>query len=145
MVKIKLFSDGGARGNPGPSGIGVVIQTDGSKRTYREFIGYATNNEAEYKALIFGLQKIKLLYGKTKSKNLSIECYLDSELVVKQLNHLYKVNDENIQKNFLILWNLTIDFKEISYTHIPREKNSEADRLANLALDEATRAQSRMF
>jgi ribonuclease HI len=145
MVKIKLFTDGAARGNPGPSGIGVVIQANGSKKTYREFIGYATNNEAEYKALIFGLQKIKLLYGKTKSKNLSIECYLDSELVVKQLNHLYKVNDENIQKNFLILWNLTIDYKETSYTHIPREKNSEADRLANLALDEATRAQSRMF
>ncbi|MFA5871211.1 MAG: ribonuclease HI family protein [Parcubacteria group bacterium] len=145
MAKIKLFTDGGARGNPGPSGIGVVIQADGTKKTYREFIGYATNNEAEYKALIFGLQKIKLLYGKIKSKNLEIECYLDSELVVKQLNHLYKVNDENIQKNFLILWNLTIDFKEVSYTHIPRENNSEADRLANMALDEATRAQSRMF
>ena len=86
-----------------------------------------------------------MLYGKTKTKSLSLECFLDSELVVKQMNHQYKLNDENIQKFFLQIWNLSIDFGEVKYTHIPREKNSEADRLANLALDEATRAQSRMF
>jgi len=143
--KIKIFTDGGARGNPGPSGIGVVIESASSKKTYREFIGYATNNEAEYKALLFALQKVKLLYGKTKTKSLSIECFLDSELVVKQMNHEYKLNDENIQKFFLQIWNLSIDFGKVKYTHVPREKNTEADRLANLALDEATRAQSRMF
>ncbi|HLM83654.1 MAG TPA: ribonuclease HI family protein [Candidatus Bathyarchaeia archaeon] len=145
MNKIKIFTDGGARGNPGPSGIGVVIEAGGAKKTYREFIGYATNNEAEYKALLFALQKVKLLYGKTKTKLLSLDCFLDSELVVKQLNHEYKINEENIQKFFLQIWNLSIDFREVKYTHIPREKNTEADRLANLALDEATRAQSRMF
>ena len=145
MNKIKIFTDGGARGNPGPSGIGVVIESAGAKKTYREFIGYATNNEAEYKALLFALKKVKLLYGKTKTKSLSLECFLDSELVVKQMNHEYKLNDENIQKFFLQIWNLSIDFGEVKYIHIPREKNSEADRLANLALDEATRAQSRMF
>jgi ribonuclease HI len=145
MNKIKIFTDGGARGNPGPSGIGVVIESAGAKKTYREFIGYATNNEAEYKALLFALQKVKLLYGKTKTKSLSVECFLDSELVVKQMNHKYKINEENIQKFFLQIWNLSVDFGEVKYTHIPRGKNSEADRLANLALDEATRAQSRMF
>lgn len=145
MNKIKIFTDGGARGNPGPSGIGVVIEFDGTKKTYREFIGYATNNEAEYKALLFALQKVKLLFGKTKTKSLSAECFLDSELVVKQMNHKYKLNDENIQKFFLQIWNLAVDFGEVKYTHISREKNTEADRLANLALDEATRAQSRMF
>ena len=145
MDKIKIFSDGAARGNPGPSSIGAVIDIDGKKKTYREFIGYATNNEAEYKALIFALRKVKLLFGKTKSKNLSLDCYLVSELVVKQLNHQYKVNEENIQKFFLLVWNLTIDFKDVRFSHIPRTKNAEADRLANLALDEATRAQSRMF
>src|SRR4030042_2709547 len=128
MSKIKIFSDGAARGNPGPSAIGVVIEKNGAKKTYREFIGYATNNEAEYKALIFALQKVKLIYGKTRSKNLNLECYLDSELVVKQLNHEYKVLEENIQKFFLLLWNLSIDFKEVKYFHIPRSKNSEADR-----------------
>jgi ribonuclease HI len=145
MDRIKIFTDGAARGNPGPSSIGAVIEADGTKKTYREFIGYATNNEAEYKALIFGLQKVKLLYGKSKSKNLVLECFLDSELVVKQLNHKYKVLEENIQKYFLLVWNLSVEFKEVNYTHIPRSKNAEADRLANLALDEATRAQSRIF
>jgi ribonuclease HI len=145
MEKVRVFTDGGARGNPGPSGIGVVIETSGSKKTYREFIGYATNNEAEYKALFFALQKIKHIFGKTKTKSLSIECFLDSELVVKQMNHQYKINEENIQKLFLQIWNLTVDFGEVKYFHIPREKNTEADRLANLALDEATRAQSRIF
>jgi ribonuclease HI len=145
MQKIKIYTDGAARGNPGPSGIGIVINFGGEKKTYREFIGYATNNEAEYKALIFGLQKIKLLLGKAKSKTAVIECFLDSELVVKQLTRKYKVIEENIQKLFLQLWNLTIDFGEMKYTHIPRGENAEADRLANLALDEATRAQSRMF
>jgi len=142
---IRIYTDGGARGNPGPSGIGVVIESPGAKKTYREFIGYATNNEAEYKALLFALQKVKLLYGKTKIKSLTIECRLDSELVVKQLNHKYKINEENIQKFFLQIWNLSTDFGEVKYIHIPRAKNAEADRLANLALDEATRAQSRMF
>lgn len=145
MDKIKIYTDGGARGNPGPSGIGIVIDINGTKKTYREFIGYATNNEAEYKALLFALQKVKQLYGKTKIKNLSLECYLDSELIVKQLNHKYKINEENIQKLFLQIWNLSIDFGEVKYIHIPRSKNTEADRLANLALDEATRPQSRMF
>lgn len=145
MSKVKIYTDGAARGNPGPSAIGIVIETGGRKKTYREFIGYATNNEAEYKALIFALQKVKLIHGKTKSKNLSLDCYLDSELIVKQLSHQYKVIEENIQKFFLLLWNLSVDFKEVKYYHIPRSKNLEADRLANLALDEATRAQSRMF
>ena len=145
MSKIRIFSDGAARGNPGPSAVGIVIETEGGKRTYREFIGYATNNEAEYKALIFALQKVKLISGKAKSKKLSLDCFLDSELIVKQLNHKYKVLEENIQKYFLLLWNLSTDFKEVKYSHIPRSKNSEADRLANLALDEATRAQSRIF
>lgn len=142
---IKIFTDGAARGNPGPAGIGVVIEAANAKRTYREFIGYATNNEAEYKALLFALQKVKLLHGKTKIKSLSVECFLDSELVVKQMNHSYKIMDDKIQKFFLQIWNLSIDFGEVKYFHIPRSKNAEADRLANLALDEATRAQSRIF
>ena len=93
--------------NPGPSSIGIVIEIGGTKKTYREFIGYATNNEAEYKALIFALRKVKLLLGKTKSKTAALECFSDSELVVKQLTHKYKVLEENIQKFFLLLWNLS--------------------------------------
>ncbi|MDD3486772.1 MAG: ribonuclease HI family protein [Candidatus Moranbacteria bacterium] len=145
MEKIKVFTDGGARGNPGPSGIGVVIESAGGKKTYHEFIGHATNNEAEYTALLFAFQKMKQVFGKSKMKSLSVECFLDSELVVKQITHQYKINGENIQKLFFQIWNLTVDFGKVEYFHIPREKNTEADRLANLAMDEGTRSQSQIF
>jgi ribonuclease HI len=131
--KIKMFTDGGSRGNPGPAGIGVWIETLGKK--YGEYIGEKTNNEAEYAALIYGLNKLKQVLGKNKIKELSIECYLDSELVVRQLNHEYKLKEVHIQKSFLEIWNLMLDFKEIKFYHIPREKNAIADALVNEALD----------
>ena len=131
--KITIYTDGGSRGNPGPAGIGVYIETLNKK--YGECIGIATNNVAEYAALIFGLKKLKQLLGKDKTKNYEIECYLDSELVVKQLNHEYKLKEEYIQKNFIEIWNLMLDFKAVSFYHIPREKNNIADALVNEALD----------
>jgi ribonuclease HI len=90
--EIIMYTDGGSRGNPGPAGIGVWIETLNKK--YAECIGEKTNNEAEYEALIFGLKKIKQLVGNAKMKNVSIKCLLDSELVVKQLNHEYRLKDE---------------------------------------------------
>jgi len=131
--KIIMFTDGGSRGNPGPAGIGIWIETLNKK--YGECIGIATNNVAEYAALIFGLKKLKQLLGKAKTKSYSIECYLDSELVVRQLNHEYKLKEEYIQKNFIEIWNLALDFKSVKFYHIPREKNSIADALVNEALD----------
>lgn len=130
---IKIYTDGGSRGNPGPAGIGVWIETLNKK--YGEYIGKKTNNVAEYEALIFGLKKLKQLLGKDKTRQYEIECYLDSELVVKQLNHEYKLKDENVQKNFIEIWNLMLDFKNVKIIHIPREKNSIADGLVNQALD----------
>jgi ribonuclease HI len=132
--KIVMFTDGGSRGNPGPAGIGVWVETLNKK--YGECIGTATNNVAEYAALIFGLKKLKQLLGKDKTRQYEIECYLDSELVVKQLNHEYKLKEEYIQKNFIEIWNLTLDFKAVKFYHIPREKNTIADALVNQALDE---------
>ncbi len=131
--KIKMFTDGGSRGNPGPAGIGVWIESLGKK--YGEYIGEKTNNEAEYTALIYGLTKLKQILGKNKIKEYAIECYLDSELVVRQLNHEYKLKESHIQKSFLEIWNLMLDFREIKFYHIPREKNTIADALANEALD----------
>ncbi len=131
--KVVMFTDGGSRGNPGPAGIGVWIETLGKK--YGECIGIATNNVAEYAALIFGLKKLKQLLGKDKIRQHEIECYLDSELVVKQLNHEYKLKEEYIQKNFIEIWNLMLDFKSVKFYHIPREKNVIADALVNEALD----------
>lgn len=130
--KIVMYTDGGSRGNPGPAGIGVYIETLGKK--YGECIGKKTNNEAEYLALIFGLKKLKQLLG-AKAKQFTIQCYLDSELVVKQLNHEYKLKDSRIQAFFIEIWNLSLDFKIVEFAHVFREKNKIADSLVNEALD----------
>ena len=132
--KIVIYTDGGSRGNPGPAAIGVYIETLDKK--YAETIGTKTNNEAEYAALIFGLKKIKQLAGKAKTKSTEVECFLDSELVVNQMNHKYKLSEEHIQKAFLEIWNLMLDFKNVKFFHIPREHNKIADKLVNEALDE---------
>jgi len=132
--KITMFTDGGSRNNPGPAAVGVYIETLGKK--YAEYIGEKTNNEAEYEALIFGLKKIRSLIGKVEAKKAEIECFLDSELVVKQLKHEYKLTEKHIQELFLQIWNLMLDFNSVKFYHIPREKNSIADELVNQALDE---------
>jgi len=128
-----MYTDGGSRNNPGPAAIGVYVETLSKK--YGECIGIKTNNEAEYAALIFGLKKVKALIGKDKIKKCEIECRLDSELVVKQLNHEYKLKEKHIQDFFIEIWNLTLDFGKVTFVHIPREKNKIADALVNEALD----------
>jgi len=134
--KIIIHTDGGSRGNPGPAAIGVVMESDSfGKKEFGEYIGETTNNEAEYRAVIFALKKIKSLVGSDKCKDNSAEFLLDSELIVKQLNKEYKLKDKNIQNFFIEIWNLTFDFGEVSFRHIPREKNREADRVVNQMLD----------
>lgn len=135
--KLIVYTDGGARGNPGPAALGVVIQdTKGNLiKRYGEALGKKTNNEAEYEAVISALKKIKALYGKEKTKKMSIEVRADSEFVVQQLNGEYKVEEERLFPPFIKVWNLKMDFNKISFTHVPREKNREADRLVNEALD----------
>ncbi|MCX6763910.1 MAG: ribonuclease HI family protein [Candidatus Moranbacteria bacterium] len=132
--KIVMYTDGGSRNNPGPAAIGVYLET--LHKQFGHFIGERTNNEAEYEAVIFGLNKIKQLVGKDKVFNIEVECHLDSELVKKQLNHEYKVKEKNIQELFLKVWNMELDFKSVKFSHIPREKNKVADKLVNEALDE---------
>jgi ribonuclease HI len=141
--KIIIHTDGGSRGNPGPAGIGGVISVIDhtgqviKKSEFSEFIGdNRTNNEAEYEALVYALDQAKKLVGKKEAKKMSVECFLDSELVVKQLNHEYKLRDERIQKYFITIWNLMLDYDEVKFIHIRREQNKEADALVNKALDE---------
>ena len=137
--KIIIYTDGGSRGNPGPAAIGVVIETGlVGKKEFGEYIGETTNNEAEYKAVIFAFKKLKQLVGSEKCKDVSVEFLLDSELVVKQLNKEYKLKDKNIQNFFIEIWNLTFDFGGVSFRHIPREENREADRIVNQVLDRKT-------
>ncbi|HNZ86823.1 MAG TPA: ribonuclease HI family protein [bacterium] len=126
----KLFTDGGSRGNPGPSAIGGVIY-DGDKiiKQFSERIPETTNNQAEYRAIIRGLELAKKLNIK------ELNCYLDSELVTKQINREFKVKDKDLAVLFVKLWNIKQDFKKITFTHIFREQNYLADKLVNQALD----------
>jgi len=133
--KITIHTDGGSRGNPGPAAVGVVIEGLTGTHEYGEYIGETTNNEAEYRAVIFALKKLKSLIGSDKSKESLVEFALDSELVVKQLNKEYKLKDKNIQNFFIEIWNLTFDFGDVTFRHIPREENTEADRIVNQVLD----------
>ncbi|MEK9130434.1 MAG: ribonuclease HI family protein [Patescibacteria group bacterium] len=130
-MQCKIFTDGGARGNPGPGGIGVVIKYDNKVLEFSEYIGHSTNNQAEYLAVILALKEAKKIDVK------EIDFYLDSELVVNQLNRKYKVKNQELSILFIKVWNLSLEFKKITFTHIPREQNKEADRLANLAMDAA--------
>lgn len=129
--KLIIYTDGGARGNPGPAAIGVVV----GEKHYGQQIGRTTNNVAEYKAVIFAMKKAKQLLGKKKTKTMEVEVRSDSELLARQLNGLYKIENRELQLLFIGIWNLKQDFKKVSFAHVPREKNREADRLVNKALD----------
>ncbi|MEK7580000.1 MAG: ribonuclease HI family protein [Patescibacteria group bacterium] len=131
-----LYTDGGARNNPGPAGAGFVIQGKKGEivATGKKYLGERTNNEAEYEALILGLKKALELEIK------EIQVLMDSELVVRQMNRDYKVKDLELSKLFLKVWNLAGQFKKISYQHIPREKNTLADGLVNEVIDEGLEA-----
>ncbi len=131
-----MYADGGARGNPGPAAIGVVIMR-GSRAIgkYAESIGERTNNEAEYEAVIFALKKLKHLFGKQKTRDLEIEVKMDSELVARQLSGKYKITEERFYPLFIKIWNLKMDFGNITFQEIPREKNREADKLLNEELN----------
>lgn len=134
--KITIYTDGGSRGNPGPAAIGVVIMSNNQVvKKYGEFIGQATNNVAEYQAVIFALKKAKLLFGKKKAKDLEIDFRVDSELVEKQMNHRYKIKEKSLVPLFIQTWNLVMDFGQVTFSHVLRGRNKEADVLVNAALD----------
>ncbi|MFC1788193.1 ribonuclease HI family protein [Patescibacteria group bacterium] len=133
--KFRIYTDGGSRGNPGPAASGAVLKDlkDGKEGevidTVSRYLGKATNNQAEYTAIIIGLERAKHLEA------VEVEMYMDSELAVKQLNGEYKVKDPDLAKLFMKVWNLSQSFKKVTYTHVRREKNKEADALVNQSLD----------
>jgi len=161
-MKLIIHTDGGSRGNPGPSAIGVTISvaigatiekqksakkllhsthdrgknvTIQNHKEYAEAIGETTNNIAEYSAVILALTKVKKLIGKEKSKDAEIEIKSDSELMVNQLNGTYKIKNPEIEKLFIKVWNKKQNFKHVTFIHIPREKNKRADALVNQVLN----------
>jgi len=126
-----IYTDGGSRGNPGSAAAGVVF-TDESGRVVKEYshyLGEVTNNQAEYEAVIFALQKAKQL----KFKN--IEIRVDSELIGRQLLGEWKIKDPDLQPLFVKTWNLRLDYEKVDIKIIPREQNKKADRLVNRELD----------
>ena len=143
MEKVIIYIDGGSRGNPGPSAFSVILCNGKGDilKKYSEYIGKATNNQAEYQGLIFALKKAKAYFGKEKIKKMEIELFSDSQLLVKQMNGEYKILDSKIQPLFLTAWNLKIDYKNIKIFFIAREKNKQADKLVNQALDAETKKQ----
>lgn len=131
---ITVFCDGGSRGNPGEAAYGFVVFDDSSKIIYKEGkrLGIQTNNFAEYSAVISAL----LWLQKNNSKNLPVSFFLDSMLVVEQLSGNWKIKSENIRNLYFSVKTLerSMDIK-ITYAHVRREKNKEADKMVNLALD----------
>jgi ribonuclease HI len=139
-MKLIIYTDGGARGNPGPAAIGVVVcdEKGAVVNKYFEYLGKATNNVAEYSAIVFALKKIKASYGKEKIKKMEIEVRSDSELVVRQMNHQYKIENEDLQPFFLKVWNAMTEFGSVKFIHVRREENKQADALVNECLDGQT-------
>jgi ribonuclease HI len=149
MKKIIIFTDGGARGNPGPAGAGAVICNEkGEKmKEYGKYLGdNLTNNEAEYMAAIFGLEKFKASFGKRLAKEAELTLCVDSELLAKQMQGKYKIENEKLQPLFLKLWNARLDFKSFKIKHVVRSKNKDADRMVNQALDDKKKQEdSKLF
>lgn len=130
---VELFTDGGARGNPGPAAVGGLALESGKLLfDFSEGIGETTNNIAEYKALIRGLHELKRL------KIVEVSCFLDSELVVCQLQGRYKVKNEGLKPLYIEAMTLINSFQRVSLQHIPRSRNHRADLLVNQALDRAS-------
>jgi ribonuclease HI len=128
---LRLFTDGAARGNPGPAGLGVVIEDEQGLRLrgLHRWLGVATNNEAEYHALIEGLKAV------VDWKPDRLEVFLDSKLVVEQVSGRYRVKEPRLQPLHREAKELLAGFGEVSISHVERERNKGADALANMAID----------
>jgi ribonuclease HI len=135
MIRLQLFTDGACRGNPGEAAVGLVLKDAQGKTVAKQhrYLGHTTNNVAEYVGLIRGLK-----WAASFTPD-SLDVYMDSKLVVEQVNHRWRVKDENLK----VLWTEAVhwiaSFGQISINYVPREKNMEADALANAALDDPHR------
>jgi ribonuclease HI len=129
--RLILRTDGGSRGNPGPAGAGVVIENTAGKLLAqgRKFLGKMTNNQAEYQAVILGLQAVK------RYQPVAVQVFLDSELVVHQLNGRYRVKDVGLLPLYQEAKHLAATLPAVSFAHVPRGQNHRADALANEAMD----------
>ena len=129
--ELHIHTDGGSRGNPGPSALGVVVKTPEGEtlEAYGEFLGKMTNNQAEYHALLSGIRKAIALGAER------VKVFMDSELIVKQMKGEYRVKDKELGKIYLMIHNELTRLKKCAFEHVRRERNKEADAKVNEALD----------
>lgn len=150
MDKVVIFTDGASKGNPGEASIGVVIEmasaaanqrfakdsglarnSGATRKEYSQYLGKATNNEAEYQAMIFALKKLKSLLGSKKAGKTKVLLKSDSQLITSQLRGEFEVKEPEFFPLFIKIWNLKQSFAKVEFETIPREKNRLADKLAN--------------
>jgi ribonuclease HI len=137
MTHFTIHADGGSRGNPGPAGAGAMIRDHlgNSIASVSQFLGTRTNNFAEYEAVILAFETLTKLIGEGKSAATVVEVKMDSELVVKQMKGIYKVKHPTMKAQYARLIHAIGAFKDVSFSHVPRAQNSDADALANEAMD----------
>jgi ribonuclease HI len=130
--RLRLYSDGAARGNPGPSGAGAVLIEPGGQVVAKlgKYLGNQTNNYAEYMGLLIGLKHAKALGAK------EIEVFADSELLIRQLGGRYQVKSPSLRPLYEEAVKLLNDFSRVKLVHVPREMNAAADEMSNRAIDE---------
>lgn len=143
IVVVMLFSihaDGGSRGNPGPSGAGAMVRDEfgNSVASVSKFLGIRTNNFAEYEAVILACEALLNIVPKGERGTTEVIVKMDSELVVKQMNGVYKIKHPVMKEQYARLTHTAAAFKKISFMHVPRAENSDADALANEAMDRGT-------
>ena len=133
-MKLIIYTDGASRGNPGHAGFGFTVSDGNDKLLYSEgkYIGITTNNVAEYTGVYEALKYAKEKFG---NHPLEVELYADSKLVVEQLSGRYKMKSPHLKPIFEKIKILAMELGGVIHTHVPREHNNVADRLANLALD----------
>jgi ribonuclease HI len=136
-MKFTIHADGGSRGNPGPSGAGAMIRDElgSSVASVSKYLGTKTNNFAEYEAVILAFGELSKLVPAGKRAKTEVVVKMDSELVVKQVNKVYKVKHPVMKEQFARLAQAASAFGKVSFVHVFREENSDADALANEAMD----------
>lgn len=136
-MQFTIHTDGGSRGNPGPAGAGAMIHdhVGNAVGSVSQFLGTRTNNFAEYEAVILAFHELTKLVPPAKRAKTEVVVKMDSELVVKQMKGLYKVKHPVLKEQYARLTHIIGAFGKVSFTHVYREENSDADALANEAMD----------
>ena len=135
-MRFTIYADGGSRGNPGPAGSGAIIRNESGETvaTVSEYLGVSTNNVAEYTAVLRALEKLAAMLEST-SKEADVEVRMDSMLVVRQMSGEWKIKHENMKPLAASTNEVIQRFRSVSFVHVYREDNKDADKLANEAMD----------